>query len=193
VTGQPPPFYSWRREQAFRDSHTFLFGLRSYALYESFRPDVPSGASGWGAKGQLSLDLVVEMAGDWAQNMAKFDGVVLAEVKEEEVGGGDSQGVKREEEHGGNVVPDVKLKEMQGEKGAHECSASATEGVDGDVFGEADDLGDAIVAEISKAGPQGLKVRCLRNKALFESHLQLIIKSTSVSMEEGKQRQQKGE
>jgi hypothetical protein len=160
--------------------------LRSYELYESFRPDVPSGASGWGAKGQLSLDLVVEMAGDWAQNMAKFDGVVVAEVKEE-VGGGGLQCVKREEEGGGNVVPDVKLEGMQGEKGAQGCLKSATEGVDGDVFGEEDDLGDAIVAEIAKAGPEGLKVRCLRNRALYEIILQPTITSTSVSMEEGEQ------
>ena len=31
---------------------------RAYALYETFRPSIPSGQQGWGAKGQLKLDLI---------------------------------------------------------------------------------------------------------------------------------------
>ncbi len=31
---------------------------RGFRLYEEFRPSVPSGESGWGAKGELDLDLV---------------------------------------------------------------------------------------------------------------------------------------
>jgi len=31
---------------------------RAYSLYESFRPTVPSGKRGWGAKGDLDLDLI---------------------------------------------------------------------------------------------------------------------------------------
>ncbi|MBD3367532.1 MAG: hypothetical protein GF405_05075 [Candidatus Eisenbacteria bacterium] len=31
---------------------------RAYALYESFRPDIPSGRKGWGAKGDLDLGLI---------------------------------------------------------------------------------------------------------------------------------------
>jgi hypothetical protein len=43
---------------------------------------------------------------------------------------------RRRRKGGGNAVPGANLKGMQGEKGAQECLASATEGgVDGDVFG----------------------------------------------------------
>jgi hypothetical protein len=34
----------------------------AYSLYESFRPAVPSGTRGWGAKGDLDLDLVRSLA-----------------------------------------------------------------------------------------------------------------------------------
>jgi hypothetical protein len=34
----------------------------AYRLYEEFRPEVPAGVSGWGAKGRLSLDHIREMA-----------------------------------------------------------------------------------------------------------------------------------
>lgn len=36
---------------------------QAYKLYEEFRPEVASGAKGWGAKGRLSLDRIREMAG----------------------------------------------------------------------------------------------------------------------------------
>jgi hypothetical protein len=29
-----------------------------YALYERFRPNIPSGTKGWGARGQLDLTLI---------------------------------------------------------------------------------------------------------------------------------------
>ena len=35
---------------------------RGFRLYESFRPGVPAGESGWGAKGELDLDAVRAMA-----------------------------------------------------------------------------------------------------------------------------------
>jgi len=35
---------------------------RSYALYERFRPEIPSGKKGWGAKGALDLDFVRSLA-----------------------------------------------------------------------------------------------------------------------------------
>lgn len=35
---------------------------RAYDLYEQFRPDVPAGARGWGAKGTLNLDAIRELA-----------------------------------------------------------------------------------------------------------------------------------
>lgn len=36
----------------------------AYALYEAFRPAVPSGRSGWGRSGRLSLDRIRAMAGE---------------------------------------------------------------------------------------------------------------------------------
>lgn len=35
---------------------------RAYALYEVFRPTVPSGAKGWGAAGELNLDQIRRLA-----------------------------------------------------------------------------------------------------------------------------------
>jgi len=34
----------------------------AYALYEQFRPSIPGGVRGWGAKGELSLDRIRELA-----------------------------------------------------------------------------------------------------------------------------------
>jgi hypothetical protein len=31
---------------------------QGFALYEKFRPQIPEGKKGWGAKGELDLDLV---------------------------------------------------------------------------------------------------------------------------------------
>ncbi len=36
----------------------------AYRLYEEFRPAIPSGVGGWGAKGRLDLDRIRAMAGD---------------------------------------------------------------------------------------------------------------------------------
>jgi hypothetical protein len=35
---------------------------RAFSLYESFRPGIPSGVTGWGAKGVLDLDVVRSLA-----------------------------------------------------------------------------------------------------------------------------------
>ena len=35
----------------------------SYALYERFRPQIPSGTRGWGAKGKLDLRFVRSLTG----------------------------------------------------------------------------------------------------------------------------------
>jgi hypothetical protein len=35
---------------------------QAYALYEQFRPEVPEGQKGWGAKGELDLDLIRSLA-----------------------------------------------------------------------------------------------------------------------------------
>lgn len=36
---------------------------RAYDLYEEFRPAIPEGKKGWGAKGELDLDLIRSLAG----------------------------------------------------------------------------------------------------------------------------------
>jgi hypothetical protein len=35
----------------------------AYSLYEKFRPNIPPGKRGWGAKGKLDLDLIRSLAG----------------------------------------------------------------------------------------------------------------------------------
>ena len=35
---------------------------KAYALYQKFRPEIPPGKKGWGASGNLDLDLIREMA-----------------------------------------------------------------------------------------------------------------------------------
>jgi hypothetical protein len=37
-------------------------GHDAYSLYESFRPDIPAGKKGWGAKGDLNLGLIGRLA-----------------------------------------------------------------------------------------------------------------------------------
>jgi len=36
---------------------------KAFPLYERFRPEIPSGVRGWGAKGELDLDRIRELAG----------------------------------------------------------------------------------------------------------------------------------
>jgi hypothetical protein len=36
--------------------------VRAYALYEKFRPIIPEGTKGWGAKGELDLDMIRTLA-----------------------------------------------------------------------------------------------------------------------------------
>jgi hypothetical protein len=35
---------------------------KAYTLYEKFRPEIPSGKKGWGASGELDLDLICKVA-----------------------------------------------------------------------------------------------------------------------------------
>jgi len=35
---------------------------KAYALYEKFRPEIPEGVKGWGAKGELDLDYIRSLA-----------------------------------------------------------------------------------------------------------------------------------
>ncbi len=36
--------------------------MEAYSLYEKFRPEIPEGKRGWGAKGQLDLDYILSLA-----------------------------------------------------------------------------------------------------------------------------------
>jgi hypothetical protein len=35
---------------------------QAYPLYEEFRPDIPTGKAGWGARGTLDLELIGRLA-----------------------------------------------------------------------------------------------------------------------------------
>ena len=35
---------------------------KAYGLYEKFRPEIPEGTKGWGAKGELDLDTILSLA-----------------------------------------------------------------------------------------------------------------------------------
>lgn len=35
---------------------------RAFALYEKFRPEIPRGQRGWGARGRLDLDSILDLA-----------------------------------------------------------------------------------------------------------------------------------
>ena len=35
---------------------------KAYGLYEKFRPEIPEGTKGWGAKGELDLDYIRSLA-----------------------------------------------------------------------------------------------------------------------------------
>jgi hypothetical protein len=35
---------------------------QAYSLYEKFRPEIPRGTAGWGAKGKLDLNLIRSLA-----------------------------------------------------------------------------------------------------------------------------------
>lgn len=37
-------------------------GLKAFDLYEKFRPEIPEGKKGWGAKGELDLDYIRSLA-----------------------------------------------------------------------------------------------------------------------------------
>ncbi len=43
-------------------------GKEAYHLYEKFRPQVPEGPQGWGAKGILDLDLIWKLAQEHAKS-----------------------------------------------------------------------------------------------------------------------------
>ena len=42
--------------------HVEELNRRGFAFYEAFRPDIPAGARGWGATGELDLDRITSLA-----------------------------------------------------------------------------------------------------------------------------------
>jgi hypothetical protein len=40
-----------------------VLAARAFALYAQFRPQIPDGVKGWGAKGKLDLGLIRSLAG----------------------------------------------------------------------------------------------------------------------------------
>jgi hypothetical protein len=52
------------RDAMMRLAHSMSEGVlavRAYRLYEQFRPEIPAGTAGWGAKGELDLDRIVAL------------------------------------------------------------------------------------------------------------------------------------
>ncbi len=49
-------------EELARSFEPEELALKAFSLYERFRPEIPSGVRGWGAKGDLDLDRIRELA-----------------------------------------------------------------------------------------------------------------------------------
>lgn len=49
-------------EKLARSKKPDALAAQAYALYEAFRPDIPSGTKGWGAKGELDLKKLESLA-----------------------------------------------------------------------------------------------------------------------------------
>jgi hypothetical protein len=49
----------WRLAKAYKPKE---LAKEAYRLYERFRPTVPEGVKGWGAKGELDLALINRLA-----------------------------------------------------------------------------------------------------------------------------------
>jgi len=50
-------------EELARSMKPDVLAARAFALYAQFRPQIPEGVKGWGAKGSLDLDKVRELTG----------------------------------------------------------------------------------------------------------------------------------
>lgn len=60
--GEALPDVRAAMEQLARSRPPKKLGADAYALYESFRPSVPAGTRGWGAKGELDLEKLKALA-----------------------------------------------------------------------------------------------------------------------------------
>jgi hypothetical protein len=50
-------------EELARSMKPDVLAVRAFALYAQFRPQIPDGVKGWGAKGELDPDLIRSLAG----------------------------------------------------------------------------------------------------------------------------------
>jgi hypothetical protein len=50
-------------EELARSQKPDVLAARAFALYAQFRPQIPDGVKGWGAKGKLDTDLIRSLAG----------------------------------------------------------------------------------------------------------------------------------
>ncbi len=60
--GQALPMVRLAMEKLARSREPEALAEEGFRLYEAFRPAVPAGASGWGAKGTLSLINIQQLA-----------------------------------------------------------------------------------------------------------------------------------
>ena len=49
----------WKLAKAYRPKE---LADEAYSLYEKFRPEIPAGQRGWGAEGELDLELLEQFA-----------------------------------------------------------------------------------------------------------------------------------
>lgn len=60
--GEALPSVRKAMEELARSFRPDELAPRAFSLYERFRPEIPSGVRGWGAKGELDLDRIRELA-----------------------------------------------------------------------------------------------------------------------------------
>ncbi len=60
--GEALPDVQGAMEKLARSLPPRQLASRAYSLYESFRPEIPEGTKGWGAKGELDLDKIRSLA-----------------------------------------------------------------------------------------------------------------------------------
>ncbi len=60
--GEALPEVQKAMEELARSMPPRQLAARAYSLYEDFRPEIPEGTKGWGAKGELDLDRIRESA-----------------------------------------------------------------------------------------------------------------------------------
>lgn len=61
--GEALPSVRQAMEELSRAWEPQELAVRAFSLYERFRPQIPEGVRGWGAKGELDLDRIRELAG----------------------------------------------------------------------------------------------------------------------------------